>query len=151
MAEAYAGRSWVHHASGEYEPAVADYDAAIKLNANLVDTLDNSGDALVSLGQYDKAILDYDDVLKRDPSKTYVYRSRGLAYLKAGAYAKAIEDLEQAHTPPRLIEANLDAAKAALAGQPAAAAAPQQPAGVPSPAKRVTRHACGARRRQFGV
>jgi tetratricopeptide (TPR) repeat protein len=140
MAEAYAGRGWVHHASGEYEPAVADYDAAIKLNPNLVDTLDNRGDALVSLGQYDKAILDYDDVLKRDPSKTYVYRSRRLAYLKAGAYTKAVEDLEQARTlRPDFtdIEANLDAARAALAGQPAAAAARQQPAGVPNPAPSV--------------
>jgi len=129
MAEAYAGRGWVHHAGSEYELAVADYDAALSLNPDLIDTQDNRGDALMELGQYDKAILAYDEVLKRDPSRTYVYRSRGLAYLKSGDYAKAVEDLEQALTlrPDYTdLQANLDAAKAALAGEPTPAATPEQ-------------------------
>jgi tetratricopeptide (TPR) repeat protein len=165
MAEAYAGRGRVHHAGSEYELGVADYDAALSLNPDLIDTQDNRGDALVALGQYDKALLDYDEVLKRDPSKTYVYRSRGLAYLTSGAYAEAVEDLEKARTlrPDYTdIEGNLDAAKAALAGEPTPAATPEQQAAASSaPTGRGRRRAPaaaamtlgrrGARHRQFGL
>ena len=115
---------------------MADYDAALSLNPDLIDTQDNRGDALVALGQYDKALLDYDEVLKRDPSKTYVYRSRGLAYLKSGAYAEAVEDLEKARTlrPDYTdIEGSLDAAKAALAGEPTPAATPERQAAAVAP------------------
>jgi tetratricopeptide (TPR) repeat protein len=149
MAEAYAGRGWVHHAGGEYEPAVADYDAAIKLNPNLVDTLANRGDALVSLGEYDKVILDYNDVMKHDPPKTYFYRSRGQAYLKAGAYAKAVEDLEQARTlrPDFTDIEDVAARRSTYRGRSTSTTR----RGAKPGAKRGTRRECGARRRQFGV
>jgi lipoprotein NlpI len=84
----YSYRGLAYHAKGQEDLAIADYTAALRINANYTDAYNYRGDAYHAKGQEDLAIADYTAALRIDPNSMYADNSRGDAY-----HAKGQEDL----------------------------------------------------------
>ncbi len=85
-----------HHASKEYEKAIADYDRAIALDPNDANAYHNRGLAYRNINEYHKAIADYDRAIALDPDYRNAYHNRGLTYYNLNEYQKAIADYDRA-------------------------------------------------------
>lgn len=88
----YRGRC--HFALGHFALAIADFDSALKRNANDADTLIARSFAFTGSGAYDKAIADADRAIKLSPlsGATEAFDSRGDAHFHMGDFAAAIDD-----------------------------------------------------------
>jgi tetratricopeptide (TPR) repeat protein len=61
-----------------------DFDAAIKLDPDYIDALNNRGLAYVGRGAYDRAIEDFERVLKLNPNDVDALRNRDDALARKG-------------------------------------------------------------------
>jgi tetratricopeptide (TPR) repeat protein len=86
----------VHLRGKEYDLAIADLDAAIKLNPKYVFALNARGLAYESKGQHDLAIADYDHAIELDAKQAVAFFNRGTAYRNKGRYDSAIADFNRA-------------------------------------------------------
>jgi tetratricopeptide (TPR) repeat protein len=80
-----------------------DYDAAIKVFANVLEVDPKCteahygrGSAYLCKGDYDAAISDLSEVVRQDPRHSGAYRGRGIAHLGKGHLSMAIMDLSEA-------------------------------------------------------
>ena len=83
-------------AERQYEEAIADYDAALRLAPQDVEILLGRGKARVLNGEPDKAIADADAVIKIDSKRFDGYLLRGLALQVQHKLDEALEDFERA-------------------------------------------------------
>jgi lipoprotein NlpI len=88
------GAEW--SAKGEHDRAIADYDAAIRLNPKSADAFHNRGSAWANKGEPDKAIADYDAAIRLDPAESSPYAGRAVEYSIKGDYARASADFDTA-------------------------------------------------------
>ena len=84
---------------GDYDKAIADCNAAIRL-----DPKDTTGYLYRSIvnhvrGEYDKAIADCTESIRIDPKCVMTYYRRSMAYLAKGDYDKAAADCNEAIRP----------------------------------------------------
>src|SRR5262249_47612536 len=79
---------------GDSDAALADYDAALRVNPNDVETLCGRSFVHFLRGAYAKAVADSDAALERDPNhvKSLVYR----AWIRATCLEEAYRDGKQA-------------------------------------------------------
>ena len=77
-----------------FDLAIRDYNSAIKLAPNDVDSYINRGNFYCKHGKQDLAIKDYDKVLELDPNNVDAYIGRGNAYVNTGHLAQ--RDLNKA-------------------------------------------------------
>lgn len=87
---------------GRREEAIAEYDAAIRLNPQIADAYYNRGVAYANLGEHQQAIEDYNEALRLDPQDAQAYANRALAYSRLG------EDTDAQHDAERAIELGID-------------------------------------------
>jgi tetratricopeptide (TPR) repeat protein len=85
------------HQKGDFQGAIADYRAYLKLRPRALDARSNLGAALAHLGLYKEAIAEYQQALKVDPKNPGVLLNLGLAYYKSGSFVPAIERLSLVH------------------------------------------------------
>jgi serine/threonine protein kinase/Flp pilus assembly protein TadD len=98
-AHAYAG-------VGQWDDAIADYTAAIRLDPTHKDAHARRAEAYLAKRDYDRVITDCNEAIRRLPTKGSVYQSRAEAYLRKGEYAKAIVDFgEELRLDPRAVYA----------------------------------------------
>jgi len=88
------GIAWAN--SGNYNNAIADYNAAISINPHFVDAYLSRGVAWVKKGEYDKAIPNFDQVIQFNAQNAEAYDGRGVAWLNKGEYDKSTADFNQA-------------------------------------------------------
>jgi tetratricopeptide (TPR) repeat protein len=86
----------LHAAQSNSDAAIADYDAAIKLDPHLVSLFLARAELLAGKGDAEPALADYDQAIKLDPKNVPAYNSRGGFYRERGEYAKAAADFEKA-------------------------------------------------------
>jgi tetratricopeptide (TPR) repeat protein len=79
-----------------WDQAIADSSAAIKLDPNLVGAYLQRGKAYLSKNDYDNAITDLTAGLKLGPEALYSYLDRAQAYCGKGDYDDAIADCTKA-------------------------------------------------------
>lgn len=96
------GRAQVYHLSGQYDQAIADFDAALKLNDSLGARLQRAN-SLRSKGDYDAAIEGYTAALGLDTKDAglegwEIYSERGVAAFLATRFDAAAADFEKALT-----------------------------------------------------
>jgi len=89
-------RGLTYSNEGNWDQAIEDYDAAIKLNPNDVRIFSNRGNAYLAKRQYDRAIEDYDRAIALDPSEAIPFNNRGSAYYKKGQSDRAMQDFDRA-------------------------------------------------------
>jgi len=82
--EAYNNRGSVYAKKGDYTRAIADFDAAIRINPQLASAFGNRGLALAKAGQYARAIADFNVALAKNPKDALSLYNRGAARQQTG-------------------------------------------------------------------
>lgn len=80
----------------QFELAIQEYNAAIKLHPYNLSAYINRGNALYFLKKYELAIKDYDIALQINPKHTNAYFNRGNAYQITNKHQLAIDDYTKA-------------------------------------------------------
>jgi tetratricopeptide (TPR) repeat protein len=88
------GQDWFH--AGEYDRAIADFDAAIRLNPASAWTLNNRGTAWYFKGDPDRAFADFDAAVQRDPEYARAWHNRGEVRRDKGNFNGAVADYGKA-------------------------------------------------------
>ena len=101
-ASLYMARGQDHHLNGQYDLAIADYDAVLKLKNEAVALLQRAT-SLRAKGDYDRAVADYTAALGLDFKDTgldgwEIYNERGYAQFMAARYDAAAIDFDKALT-----------------------------------------------------
>ena len=92
-APCYMNRGNVWMRKGIYPEAIANFNAALRLDPKNAGAYGNRGNAWLYRGEYDRAIADFDEVTRLDPRDALSFHNRGIAWRSKGEYAKAIADL----------------------------------------------------------
>jgi tetratricopeptide (TPR) repeat protein len=97
-------RCWARAQLGiDLDKALADCNAALRLNPGDPTTLDSRGLVQLRLGDFDKSIADYDAALRLRPNAAWSLYGRGLAELRKGLSAPGQADIKAATViDPRL-------------------------------------------------
>lgn len=77
-------RGLKYHAKGDNDRAMADYDAAIRLDPQNADAFYNRGVEYRNKGDYDRAIADFDEVIRLDPQDARAFMNRAFAFSAKG-------------------------------------------------------------------
>jgi serine/threonine protein kinase len=81
---------------GDLDGAIADYDAAIRLDPKFTLAYYNRGIARADKGDLDGAMADYDAAIRLDPKHARAYYNRGIAREGKGDLDGAIDDYDAA-------------------------------------------------------
>lgn len=95
-ADAYLWRGYLHRLRNELDQAIADYDAAIRLEPADAVARRFRGVARYANGDYDAARADYTEAIRIDPTNPRPYRRRGDARFARRELDRAIEDYDAA-------------------------------------------------------
>ena len=82
--------------AGEYAKAIASWDRALTINANLSEAWHNRGSALGRLGNYDAAVKSFENALKIDPDNYQAWNDRAHALYQLQSWSDAVESWSQA-------------------------------------------------------
>jgi Tetratricopeptide repeat len=94
---AYFRRAQLYFSNGDYDRAIADFSAFIRLRPNSVVAFNERGLSFGKKGDYDKAIADYTEAIRLNPVWSALpYYNRGTAYEKKGELEKALADFREA-------------------------------------------------------
>jgi tetratricopeptide (TPR) repeat protein len=98
----YLARGQDHHMNGQYDQAIADFDAALKLKDSPL-VLIQRGASYRAKGDYDRAVADYTAALAANTQGAgldgwEIYNERGYAQFLAARYAAAAADFDKALT-----------------------------------------------------
>lgn len=95
-ADAYSARArvWCYH--GEYDKALADCNAALKLDPESASAYTRRGRAWAGKGESAKAIEDFSKALALDPQDSHAFAHRARAYSQQGEYELAVSDCNEA-------------------------------------------------------
>ena len=107
-ASVYIARAQVYDLNGQYDSAITDFDAALKLNDTPVTLIQRAGSQSAK-GDYDRAVADYTAALAiitkdaKDPkdgdlNTSDIYSQRGYVQFIAARYAAAAADFDKALT-----------------------------------------------------
>lgn len=97
--EVYVARGQTEHLNEQFDQAIADFDAALKLK-DLATTLMQRATAYRAKGDYDRAVADFTAATTKDAKAEGLegweaIDERGLTQLLAGRYAEAAADLDK--------------------------------------------------------
>jgi tetratricopeptide (TPR) repeat protein len=95
----YFWRAQIYLRNKDYDRAIEDLSAFIRLNPNNVRALSDRGSSYEIKGEYDRAIADYSEVIRLSDKASSVwvwYTNRGSAYEKKGELDKALADFREA-------------------------------------------------------
>ena len=84
MPDAFNNRGTAYAKKGDLDHAIADYDAALRIDPKLTDAYGNRGLALVKAGQFARAIADFNQALAGNPKDALSLYNRGVAKQKMG-------------------------------------------------------------------
>ncbi len=96
LAKLHYNRAIEWAAKGDYDRAIADYDASLRLVPRNVDALYNRGNAWGNKGDHDRAIADYDAAIALNPKDPAAHNGRAYEWTAKGEYQKAIADYDNA-------------------------------------------------------
>jgi tetratricopeptide (TPR) repeat protein len=95
LTDAYIHRGAARRNGGQFEGALQDENAALRLDPNSVDALTVRGTIFVIKQQPDAAIHDLDSVLRREPHRADALAARGAAHGQKQEYEAALRDFDE--------------------------------------------------------
>lgn len=96
LAQWHVQRGMLWGDKGEYDRAIADHTAALKLDAKVRLANYYRGKAYSHKGEFDLAIADFDAAAKLRSDDPVVYHARGIEWMIKGDYVRAIADFDKA-------------------------------------------------------
>lgn len=81
---------------GDFDKAIVDYDAAIKLDPQYAPAYRNRGGAWFAKGEADRSLADLDAAIARDPRSAPSFYNRARLLLLKGEFSRAVTDLDAA-------------------------------------------------------
>ena len=81
-------RGQLHEMQGRHRQAIADYDALLTLNPNVVEVYNRRGSEHFKLGHIEASIADFDRAIELNPGQEPYHWQRGISYYYAGLYEK---------------------------------------------------------------
>ena len=84
------GMAWKQ--GGDYDRAIADYNAALQINPKYFFAHYNRGISYTVKGEWDRAIADFDTAIRLNPKSKEAHNNRGGAYMEKGELDRAIAD-----------------------------------------------------------
>ena len=97
--------------SGEFDRAIADFDAAVRINPDIAGCTEKSL-AYEATGAHDPAIRDFSEAIERQPELIQAYFGRAIvAYQATGQRDRSIADMDNAMRLDRNIVAAANAAR----------------------------------------
>ena len=95
-AEAYYRRGHAKYMQKQYEAAIIDLNAALRIKPDYAEAYNGRGIMKAELGQYEQAISDYDAALRIKPDFAAAYHNRGNVKGNLEQYKSAIADFDEA-------------------------------------------------------
>jgi Tfp pilus assembly protein PilF len=95
LARVLANRGVAYLAKGDHDRAVADYDAAIRLDPGFALAYDRRGVVFGRKGDADRAIADFTQAIRLDPKLLRSYGNRAVVYFSKGEFDRAIADFTE--------------------------------------------------------
>lgn len=95
-ANAHYNLAWKLHTMGEKERAVAEYEAALRIDPSKSKARYNLATLYQTLGDNSKAILHYREYTRNNPSNQAAYYNLAMAYQLSGDLPDAIESYKEA-------------------------------------------------------
>lgn len=92
----YVQRGSLWADKGDYDRAIADQSAALKLNAKAPQANYYRGAAWSNKGEFDRAIADFDAAIKIRSDDPVIYHARAIELTVKGDYPRAISDFDKA-------------------------------------------------------
>jgi serine/threonine protein kinase/tetratricopeptide (TPR) repeat protein len=123
-AEIYEYRGWAYFFADAWQPALRDFDEALRRDAGRGDAYTGRGLARVMLGRYREAVSDADEALRRKPSAPEMMHNLACIFAQAAARAEADSASDRLTLAARYRERAVGAVRSTLALVPA----PQQTA-----------------------
>jgi hypothetical protein len=96
LTRAYFRRAQLYFSNEDYDRAIKDFSAFIRLSPNNVRAFNDRGLSYERKGEYDSAIADYSEAIRLDKGSPFSYSNRGSAYEKKGDLDKALADFREA-------------------------------------------------------
>ena len=96
LVEAYSNRASAYAMKGNLNQALADYDQALRIDADSVDALVGRGIAYATMQEYDKAVRDYSRAINLAPYFAVPLTDRGAVYDLLDKHDLALRDYNQA-------------------------------------------------------
>jgi tetratricopeptide (TPR) repeat protein len=96
LVASYFNRAQIYFRNEDYDRAIADFSAYIRLNPVSVAAFNERGLSYAKKGEYDRAIADYTEAIRLDRVSVLPYINRGSAYEKKGELEKALSDFRTA-------------------------------------------------------
>ena len=82
----------------DYDRAIADLDAAIKLDAKYFQAFNQRGKVYALKGNHNRAITDFTEAIRFNAKYVEAHNNRGLSYKALGRKAEAIADFRKAQS-----------------------------------------------------
>jgi Flp pilus assembly protein TadD len=82
--------------AGDFEKAIAEYQAVLELAPDNVSALANLGVAYYSTGKLDEAVTQYEKALELEPGDADIRSNLGAAYVQLGQLDQALDEYQQA-------------------------------------------------------
>ena len=96
LATAFKNRGNAYDDKGDHVRAIADFGAALAINAEDADAYNSRGTTYTALGQYDLAILDFDQAVLLNPGSPLAYSNRCFARALLDRLEAALADCNDA-------------------------------------------------------
>lgn len=92
----YHERGLASLALNNEQQALADFGAALQLDANNIAVYNDRGNLLRQTGDFDRSIADFTSVIGRNQANPVIYTNRGLAWIAKKEFDRAISDFNAA-------------------------------------------------------
>lgn len=96
LAATFYNRGLEYKRKGDYDQAIKDFDAAIKLRPNFARAFNSRGVAYFDIGVDELAIRDFDAAIQMMPGDAGLRRNRAMVRFYRGEFAAAVPDMQAA-------------------------------------------------------
>jgi len=91
----YNNRGVWYARQGQFDRALADFDAALRIQLDNASVYHNRGEAYIKMGDLPRALENFNRAIEYDPQYFKSYRSRAVIYRMQGNYSQALHDLNR--------------------------------------------------------
>jgi tetratricopeptide (TPR) repeat protein len=95
LATAFKNRGNAYDDKGDHVRAMADFGAALAINAGDADAFNSRGTTYTALGQYDRAVLDFDQAAALNPGSPMAFSNRCFAKALLGQLDAGLADCNE--------------------------------------------------------